>query len=532
MATQNNVTNDWNAVISSAQQQLAQIDAERKQLEASVAKYQPAIDAAKQKLATATAEYNAASAIKIVPSLTDVVNAENAWKADPNNVTLKAAYEKTQLAFQSSKAIRDAALAKADSAFKAAQAELSKANSLSDAETRRAIELEDTRTQLEQNIAYAKQQLALQAAQTNSTNTATVSATTIPASSSPGNATVATATAATTSTTATPPTTTDPSAPSQSVTDIAGNFFGNTTAPPPVTDPNSVAGISAEFFNSQANAAPYATGSAVGLSASTFVAESTATAQDNANFNAFKDWRVRLTLAPDAQYLYRATESGILAPLAATDGVVFPYTPQINVTYAATYEPTKVTHTNYAIQQYTNSSVDNITITADFTAQDTYEANYLLATIHFFKSMTKMFYGQDKFPKNGTPPPLCYMFGLGGFQFEAHPMAITSFTYNLPIDVDYIRTTTTIASTAKRGGTVQGNDRLPPGVMPGGTASPAQFNSDGQGSSPTYVPTRIQMIIGCVPVMSRNAISNRFSLADYATGKLMLGSKNPGGGIW
>lgn len=278
--------------------------------------------------------------------------------------------------------------------------------------------------------------------------------------------------------------------------------------------------------------APYAEGSAKGLSNSTFIAESTATAQDFAQFQAKEDWRVRLTLANDAEYLYRAQEPGILAPLATTDGVVFPYTPIIAVNYAANYEQTTITHSNYKIFQYSNSSVDSINITCDFTAQDTHEANYLLAVIHFFRTMTKMFYGQDEFPKNGTPPPLCYMFGLGGFQFEAHPLAITNFSYNLPNDVDYIRTTTTITSTARYGEAVIGNNRLPPEVRPGGTAAPANFDSDGEGFSPTYVPTKIQLAITCVPIMSRNAISNRFSLRDYATGKLLQGSTNLGGGIW
>jgi hypothetical protein len=47
---------------------------------------------------------------------------------------------------------------------------------------------------------------------------------------------------------------------------------------------------------------------------------------------------------------------------------------------------------------------------------------------------------------------------------------------------------------------------------------------------PTYVPTKIQISITAVPVVTRNDISNHFSLKDYAAGKL---SKRPsGGGIW
>ncbi|NBS85341.1 MAG: hypothetical protein EBS58_01370, partial [Micrococcales bacterium] len=38
------------------------------------------------------------------------------------------------------------------------------------------------------------------------------------------------------------------------------------------------------------------------------------------------DWRVRLRLAPQSNYLYNAPAPGILQPLKVTDGVIFPYT--------------------------------------------------------------------------------------------------------------------------------------------------------------------------------------------------------------
>jgi hypothetical protein len=161
--------------------------------------------------------------------------------------------------------------------------------------------------------------------------------------------------------------------------------------------------------------------------------------QDAENAKTQGDWRVRLSLAPSAGYLYKAQNPGILLPLQKTDGVIFPYTPSIQVTYAAHYDPAELTHSNYKIFQYKNSSVDQITINCDFTAQDNAEANYLLAVIHFFRSVTKMFYGNDEIPKPGTPPPLCYLSGMGDFQFDRHPLAISSFNYNLPNDVDYIR---------------------------------------------------------------------------------------------
>ena len=273
-----------------------------------------------------------------------------------------------------------------------------------------------------------------------------------------------------------------------------------------------------------------------------------ATAQDQANFAAAKDWRVRLALAPGANYLYKAdvNKRGILAPLNDTDGVIFPYTPTINVTYAANYDAHSVTHSNYKTYQYQSSSVDSVTIACTFTCQDVFEANYLLAVIHFFRSMTKMFYGQDDNPKNGTPPPLCYIYGMGAYQFDALPLAITGFTYNLPNDVDYIPTTgaspagtpqPTVPNKNTNGSAnfLSGEARLRGiRVGPGGTPLPPSYPSTPTSinQDTTWVPTKIEISITCAPVQSRNMISNKFSLRDYGTGNLLRGSTNLGGGMW
>ena len=274
--------------------------------------------------------------------------------------------------------------------------------------------------------------------------------------------------------------------------------------------------------------------------------QSQATQQDVSNFAAKPDWRVRLSLSPGATYLYKANPPGILAPLQATDGVIFPYTPSISVAYNASYDPTDLTHSNYKFFTYKNSAVDSITIGCDFTAQDTAEAQYLLAVIHFFRSATKMFYGQDQNPKNGTPPPLCYLSGLGAFQFDAHPLAITGFTYTLPTDVDYIKA----GSTATPGGVNRGNSPMQgkPGesimaqasaarmsssrINPGAVTASPDWQTETGTKEPTYVPTKINLTITAIPIVTRNDISNKFSLKDYATGALLRGTRRAGGGIW
>lgn len=260
------------------------------------------------------------------------------------------------------------------------------------------------------------------------------------------------------------------------------------------------------------------------------------------------DWRVRLSLAPSAKYLYKAAKSGdLLYPLAATDGVIFPYSPTIQTAYRANYDPLDLMHSNYKLYFYKNSNIDEITLTADFTAQDTTEANYLLAVIHFFKSVTKMFYGQDgnNGPKAGTPPPLCYLNGYGQYQFNEHPCLVSNFTYNLPNDVDYIRAgsptvqpgTNTNSFESKKPFSftdlfslsklrAQGS-RLKTNSM---SAEPNWKNYSN--ANATYVPTKMQIQLNLIPIVTRNDISKNFSLEKYATGSLLKGRTRSGGGMW
>ena len=253
------------------------------------------------------------------------------------------------------------------------------------------------------------------------------------------------------------------------------------------------------------------------------------------NQNIQEDWRVRLHLAQNANYLYLASKPGdLLYPLRQTKGVIFPYTPAISVAYTASYPAQEMAHSNYKIFQYKGSSVDQVTITCDFTAQDNSEANYLLAVIHFFRSVTKMFYGQDQNPNPGVPPPLCYLSGLGEFQFNNHALVVSQFTYELPTEVDYIRAgaPTTIAGTPLNnlGDSTEGSTNASMvrkntnGVPVGGKPFAPMFQQQStylSNSSVTYVPTKMKMSITCYPVVSRNQVSNQFSLRDYATGNLI-----------
>ena len=254
------------------------------------------------------------------------------------------------------------------------------------------------------------------------------------------------------------------------------------------------------------------------------------------------DWRVRLRLAPYATYLYKNPEgAGIMEPLRNTDGVVFPYTPRIDMSYNADYNPTDLVHSNYRGYFYKGSRVGEVTITADFTAQDSAEADYLLATIHFFRSCTKMFYGQDD--DRGAPPPLVFLTGLGEFQFNEHPCVISQFNYNVPNDVDYIRSRGRQSTSA---GVTQGGNgllfrrqqtggptnsyslsniwsRLTGANLPKGAINYPPAPPNLGLNSPTYVPTKMQAILTLLPMPTRSQVTQQFSLDRYANGNLLKG---------
>ena len=264
------------------------------------------------------------------------------------------------------------------------------------------------------------------------------------------------------------------------------------------------------------------------------------------------DWRFRISLAENSGYLYSIINNsergggagaanagpGILAPLAKTGGVVFPYTPQVTSTYQARYNTYELVHSNFRGAFYQSSFVGDIQIRAVFTAQDTTEAAYMLAVIHFFRSVTKMFYGQDA--QRGAPPPLVFLTGLGDYQYNRHPAVVTQFDYTLPSDVDYIR-----ADNPNNFGTDLLNRRTPTqsspssplgvainrlslsGLFPGATPSPPApvpiTNSVTNTARATYVPTKIDISLTLLPMQTRDQVSKEFSLEKFANGNLLRG---------
>jgi hypothetical protein len=212
-------------------------------------------------------------------------------------------------------------------------------------------------------------------------------------------------------------------------------------------------------------------------------------------YSAANDIRARLQLSPGAgPILYRAPDNFLQSPLRGTDGVVWPYTPTINVSYSAAYTAQTLAHTNYAQQSYNMSTIDQITVTGIFTANTPAEAQYMLAMISFLRSATKMFFGEDT--NRGTPPPVMRFSAHGPHMFNSVPVVVTNHTQDFEGTVDYI--------------------------------DAPSIGSSGKYSNISRVPSQMTVYVTLMPVISRTA-QTRFSLAKYARGELIGGRTTPGG---
>jgi hypothetical protein len=215
------------------------------------------------------------------------------------------------------------------------------------------------------------------------------------------------------------------------------------------------------------------------------------------------DWRLRVSLSN--QLSSKFYNNPIMGPLQNTKGVIFPYTPQLTLTHNARYGSTPLTHSNYNSYFYEGSEVASIQIRGDFTVQNVSEGQYLMAVIQFFRTCTKMFFGNDI--NAGTPPPMVFLDGYGPSYLPHVPCVVTSFSHDMPPDVDYMQIPIGLPL-----------NRINPGT-------PLNQNNVG---GPTWLPTSSTVTVALQPVYSRTNIANNFTLSKYASGQL---TQNPASSI-
>lgn len=127
--------------------------------------------------------------------------------------------------------------------------------------------------------------------------------------------------------------------------------------------------------------------------------------------------------------------------LRRTNGILFPYTPNISVAHAVDYGQYDLVHTNYQQNTYSKTRNPNIQVTATFASSTPDEAAYTVGVMHFLRIVSKMNFGARD-PEAGTPPPVLEFSAYGAYNFNRIPVLLGSFNFIYEDGVDYVEVDT------------------------------------------------------------------------------------------
>ena len=209
----------------------------------------------------------------------------------------------------------------------------------------------------------------------------------------------------------------------------------------------------------------------------------------------------------------------ILKPLHATDGVLFPYTPNIQINQDTTWQTADLEHSNFDILSFQKSSSASISLTADFTVQTQREGRYLLAVIHFLRTVSKAYFGaqsvehfdppttqagstatpqenaattterQRQDGKAGLPPPVLLFSGYGDLMFNDIRVVVKSHSWSYEKTADLIKIT-----------------------LPSPPDSPARS---------VWLPPMMTITMALAMQNNTDRMRDRFNLDEFRTGNLL-----------
>jgi len=201
------------------------------------------------------------------------------------------------------------------------------------------------------------------------------------------------------------------------------------------------------------------------------------------------DWRARLRPKRGGEDMfYKKTAAGddsdyLLRPIEESGGMVWQYTPGIMLQGQTTYAQAHMQGMNYQINTFQNSQPPILPITADFTANDIYEARYLLAIFTFLRICGKGTFGDAAVREMnyGRPPPVLLFEYMGDHMFNKVPVVLTSYNIALPEEVDYVPVTV--------------------------------------GTTVTHVPTRTNIMLTLEPTYTPQKLRRKFNLDALTSGE-------------
>lgn len=206
-----------------------------------------------------------------------------------------------------------------------------------------------------------------------------------------------------------------------------------------------------------------------------------------------KDYKsMKLILGEDSS-------DNILRPLWKTQGLMFPYTPMIQVQHANVgYGNYELAHTNYDYFAYQKTSSPTATVTGVFGAHTQEEAEYMMAAIHFFRVVSKSNFGLTD-TNRGTPPPKLAFSAYGDAMFNRTPVYVRTVAFGLDQDVDYVPVRTKYLTDT-------------------------QFASDpvlDEMLANSYVPLVLNIFVDVMVAPNPSQIRNEFNLEEFRKGRLL-----------
>lgn len=240
---------------------------------------------------------------------------------------------------------------------------------------------------------------------------------------------------------------------------------------------------------------------------------------------SFSDRRARLSAkgTAEARALVYGTNSpdNILQPLYTTGGLMWPYTPIVTDNASVQYDSYDPIHTNQPFMAFKSVAPKEIMCSGQFTAMNQEEAEYCLAAIHFLRTITKMYFGVGgsgsteaiaAVAARGTPPPILLFNAHGTAMFHNVPVIVTSYSIELPQDVDYVELSTSQARPTLFNiiGDVDDTFTIPDRVR----------NRTSEGIS-AWIPTRFNITVNMTVQNTPNRLRRNFNLNDFRTGGLI-----------
>jgi hypothetical protein len=264
--------------------------------------------------------------------------------------------------------------------------------------------------------------------------------------------------------------------------------FQNSAASPSFTTPSV-----SNQFNTQASLDP----SSSRLSSLNLPPMSASTPVVTLAGAQLNDKRVRISMLPNSPSIFYKDRNNKLLHnyLFSTNGVIFPFQPKVDISFSASYQPQKVTQSNFAFYSYENSEIKPFELSCDFPVRNPFEGQYVIASLMFLRSLTMMFTGQDtNISSNGhnlagSPPLIVSLNGMGFGGLDNIPIVISNVTTSYPDNVDYVSIT------------MSGVTNLANEIM--------------------KVPTMMSISVSCIPMFSRY-FASQFSALYFSSGAQRL----------